>query len=313
MLWQDLLQIQNETITLPWIGGRDIRSGSRCWRIEGDIPQEFGWVTFILNNRKAKFKELSEPKPDFLKHRVVGYLVGDRIVSKDARVNPDPKKIASGSEKVHLIEPGLDRFVLVSAGRLCEDGSLFYIQQEMPLGPENEVQSAFLDGKESISDTKNVTPALDAAFRMEIWQRKEVERRRLELEERLRKEEEEKQREALRLEIVQRLGDGAGRREMALVDFAMAAKSALAVGGAEYLDHRIAVCRNEMVVKFRLRGHRYECICHAHTLRIIDAGICLTDESTGVKGDTWLTLESLPGTILQADEEDRLVVFRHVD
>jgi hypothetical protein len=312
MLWQGLLQTKNETITLPWIGGRNLRLGSRCWHIEGDRPQEFGWVTFILNNRKAKFKELSEPKPDLLKNRIVGYLVGDRIVPKDAKVNTDPKEIVKDSERVYLIEPGIDRFVLVSAGRVCEDGSLCYIQQEMPLGPEEEVQSAFLDGRESISAIKNVTPALDAAFRMEIWQRKEVERRRLELEERLRKEEEERQREARRQEIVQRLGDGAGRREMALVDFAIASKSALAVGGAEYLDHRLAVRRNEMVVKFRLNGRRYECVCNSRTLQIIDAGICLTDEATGEKGDSWLTLESLPGVILQADAEGRLVVFRHV-
>jgi hypothetical protein len=85
-----------------------------------------------------------------------------------------------------LIEPGLDRFVLVSAGRDSEVGPLVYWQQEMPLRPEQEVQAAFLDDKTTVADIAGVTPALDAAFRMECWQRVETARRRLELAERFR-------------------------------------------------------------------------------------------------------------------------------
>jgi hypothetical protein len=241
----------------------------------------------------------------------VGYLVGDRLVLREARVDPDPKNIVAQSERVYLIEPGLDRFVLVSAGRMCEDGPLVYIQQEMPLGPESEVQIAFLDGLKSVAEVRDVSPALDAAFRMELWQRKEAEKRRRELEEKRRLEEEARQKEAKRQAIIEKLGDGAGRREMAQVDFEEAAKAALAVGGAELIDHREAPYDDEMIVKFRLNRQRFECTCDKN-LRIIDAGVCLTSHDTGEKGDTWLTLESLPAVIREAQNSRQLVVFRHV-
>jgi hypothetical protein len=74
-----------------------------------------------------------------------------------------------------------------------------------------------------------------------------------------------------------------------------------------------------MVLRFRFDGQRFECTCDRNTLQIVDAGICLTAEysddefDVGTKGDTWLTLESLPAVIREAQSEGRLVVFRHVD
>lgn len=84
------------------------------------------------------------------------------------------------------------------------------------------------------------------------------------------------------------------------------------------MDSKRGVRRGEMVVKFRLGRRRFECTCDEHTLNIIDAGICLTahydDEAFegGTKGDTWFTLESLPGVIREAETAGVLVVFRHV-
>jgi len=316
MGWRDLLpNDEGETLVSPWLGGRSLRSGSRHWHIEGPLPREQGWAKFSLTGRIARF--VTDAQAEALGHTVVGYLVGDRLVPSGVRVDPDPKNIASCSERVNLIDPGLDRFVLVKAGRVSEDGPLVFLQQEMPLGPEQEVQTAFLDDKLSVQDIPGVPPALDAAFRMERWQRVEAETRRQELEERLRKEAEEQAREARRQELVEKLGDGAGRREMAQHDFEAAARAALAVGGAEFLDHRPAVRKNEMAVRFRLRNRRYECTCDRRTLQIIDAGICLTSHGNdgwdhGEKGDTFFSLESLPGVILEADREGKLVVFRHV-
>ena len=125
--------------------------------------------------------------------------------------------------------------------------------------------------------------------------------------------------EERRRQIVETLGDAAGRREVAVVDFAEAARAALAVGGAEYLDSRAAHGRNEMVVRFRLNRRRFECTCDRRTLRIVDAGICLTahydDDSfeEGTRGDGFFTLESLPSVIMEAERGGKLVVFRHVD
>jgi hypothetical protein len=52
---------------------------------------------------------------------------------------------------------------------------------------------------------------------------------------------------------------------------------------------------------------RFECVCHASTLRIIESGICLIGHVTG---DTFFTLESLPGVIAEAIRDNVLVVFR---
>jgi hypothetical protein len=242
----------------------------------------------------------------------LGYLVGDRLVPDGVRVDPDPQKIIASSERVHLLEDGLDRFVRVSAGRVHEGGPLVYDSQQMPLGPEEEVLGAYLDEKPSVDAIAGVPPALDAAFRMETHQRAEAARRRLEEERRRQEEEERRQREERRRKLVEQLGDGAGRRAMAAVDFDQAARAALAVGGAVFLDSRKAHGREERVVRFRLDQRRFECTCNEKTLNIIDAGVCLIDHATGIKGDTWYTLESLPGVIRQADRQGVLVVFRRV-
>ena len=316
--WEKLLQGDDETIILPWVGGRELRSKDRVWSLVGKLPQEHGWQTFKLTGRKATWASISEPQPEVLRQKVRGYLVGDRLIPDGIRVDPEPSRIHLYGERIHLVEPGLERFARVVAGRAYQNGPLVYESLEMPLGAEDDVLRAFEDQKTSVNDIKGVSPALDAAFRLEIWQRDEAEKRRVELE-RLRREEEEKRQVAeRRRKLVEQLGDAAGRREMARVDFKEAARASLAVGGAVYLDHRVAHRRGEFIVKFRHLGRRFECVCDER-LRIIDAGICLTahydDDSfeEGTKGDTFFTLESLPGVISQADREGKLVVFRHVN
>lgn len=311
MGWRDLVENPNaETLVSPWVGGRSLRTRNREWRIARP-PKEFGWYEFAIKGRTATIKGPTEPHVMYLDFNLVGYLVGDRFVRRGSLVDPDPSKISSQSERIYLVPEGLDRFALISAGRVYEDGPLIYREQEFPEGAEDDVMSAFLDKKGSVDDIKGVTPALDAAFRMESWQRAEVERRRLELEKIRREEEERLAKEQQRKALVEKLGDGAGRRQMAAVDFPEAARAALAVGGAELLDIRNSR-RGEKAVRYRLDGRRYECICDEKTLRIIDAGICLIDHGSDEKGDTYFTLESLPAVVRQADREGVLVVFRHV-
>lgn len=102
------------------------------------------------------------------------------------------------------------------------------------------------------------------------------------------------------------------RKTLAIVDFEQAARAALAITGAVYLDHRNSPRRNEKVVRFRFMNRRFECVCDQN-MRIIDAGICLTSHDTGEKGDDRFSLESLPSVIREAIEDDVLVVFRHVN
>lgn len=312
MGWKDLLQTPDETTVLAWVGGRSLQTFERTWRLKGKCPAEHGWHTFRLDNRTARWDGSTEPQTEILRGQVRGYLVGDRLVPDDVQVGNDWAKMAEDFEQVHLLEPGLDRFVRVVAGRVSEGGPLIFEGEEFPLGPEDDVLQAYLDEAKNVDHVAEVAPALDGAFRFESWQRKEAERRRR--EERERREAEERQRalEERRLEITERLGDSVGRREMALIDFAEAARAALAIGNAKFLDHRKAVRKHEIAVRFRFAGRRFECTCDERTLRIIDAGICLVDHATGRKDDNLLTLESLPGVIQQAQREHKLVVFRHV-
>jgi hypothetical protein len=312
MGWRDLLEKQEgTTLVSPWTGGRSLYQGDRKWDITGDLPREHGWFSFRLAGRKASVEKESEPNSESLTQVVRGYLVGDRLVLSTASVSPDPAQIASHSERVYLIEPGLERFAHVSAGRVCEGGHLVYRGQEMPLGPEESVLQAYQDQKASVVEIPEVTPALDAAFRMETWHRSEVERRRAEVEKQRLEEETRRQQAERRAQLLEKLGDAVGRRQMAQTDFGEAARAALAMGGAVYLDHRKAFGRNEMVVTYRLMNRRFEATCDATTLRIIDAGICLTDHDTREKGDGYFTLESIPSVVRQADQEGKLVVYRH--
>jgi len=312
MSWRDLVEVEEQDITAPWTGGRSLRYHSRTYVISGRLPSEHGWYRFKVRHKEAKFPEAAEPNHDGLTDVSTGFLVGDRFIPEQARsCDLDYGLIARQYKKVHLIEAGLDLFSRVEVGKVTPFGNLIYKGITFPLGPEEEVLSAFLDQVNSINNIKGVTPALEAAFEAECTQRRETEQRRIELE-RLRIEEEARlAQEQRRAEMAESLGDGAGRRQMATVDFQEAARAALAIGGAELLDVRDGRRVAEKVVRYRLEGRRFECVCDLQ-MRIIDAGVCLTDESTGEKGDTFFTLESLPGVIKQAIREGVLVVFRHV-
>jgi hypothetical protein len=310
MGWRDLLQTDDESITLPWTGGGSLHSESRVFQI-GVRPREFGWYCFKIKNNTATNPAPVDPSPALLKTPVIGYLVGDHLVPDNTRIDPDPAKIGGCSEKVYLIPDELDRFSRIRAGRIYPEGPLVFLEQAFPLGPEDAVMNAYLDNKTDVREIPGVVPALDAAFRMEVYQREQAELRRRELA-RIRAEEEARlAQEARRKELLERLGDGAGRREMAKENFVDAAKAALAVGGADYLDHRKGNRKDEWIVKYRVDGQRLECVCDTR-LQIVDAGICLHDHDTDEKGDTYFTLESIPSVVREAVRRGKLVIWRHV-
>ena len=318
MGWRDLIQFEEQEITAPWLGGRSLRYLHRWFVVEGRLPPQPGWYRFRAWHKEAKLVGPGEPQLDGFEKTLSGYLIGNKVVLDDVSASSaaqitELRQLSRILRQVHLIEEGLDRFTRIEAGSYggtSDEVPLIYKGQAFPLGPEEDVLSAFLDRKDSVSGIKGVTPALEVAFRMETLQRAEVDRRRAEAE-RLRREEEERRAiEERRREIAETLGDGAGRRRVAAIDFEEAAKAALAVGGAELLDVRNGR-GGERVIRYRMDSRRFECVCDSQ-MRIIDAGVCLTDESTGEKGDTFFTLESLPAVIRQADREGVLVIFRHV-
>lgn len=313
MSWRNLIAEKDEHFFLPWLGGRKLHFGARSWTIEGDLPLEHGWYEYACKDRSARLGLMCERISGTMNRHWAqeGYLVGDALVPDGAWVSPEPFQAMRQGRRVHLIEDGLDRFARVRAGTWFDLGPLVYLEQLFPLGPEEEVLAAFLDGKRSVDHVKGVMPALDAAFRLEVWLRDEADKRRALLEKQRREEEERRQREAKRKELFAKLGDGASRREMAAVDFASAAKAALAVGGGTLLDERKGQ-RGERVVRFRVGGERFECVCDERTMRVIEAGICLEDHDTGIKGDAWLTLESLPPVVREAQRTGQLVRRRYV-
>lgn len=324
MGWADLLST-TETVTVPWTGGRTLAHGGRRFKLKGRLPREHGWHNFEIGGGKdATWKEegqadwsYDQKRPSFR-----GYLVGNRVILDGAKVSADPTRIAEQTEEVFLIPQGLGRFIRVLVAR-DEADRLIFVRQEFPLGPEPQVQAAFLDKQDSVTAIPNVTPALDLAFRFESWARAEAERLRAEAEARraaeeaarlaeLERQERERILEERRKELLQLVGTADGRRELAQVDFRAAAEAALAVTNSELLDITNQQF-NEAVVQFRYRGRRFECVVSKRDLGIIDSGICLTDHDTGVNYDRHFTLESLPTVIGEAIDTHKLVVYRRVD
>lgn len=314
MGWQDLLSSADDERTLPWTGGKQVHDRERTWTIQGKLPVEHGWNVFrISGGRKAELKGPADPDSGFTTgHKVIkGYLVGDRIIPDDARVDPDPAKLIDQTFPVFLVEPGLERFARASVAQTRS--GLVYVAQEFPQGSETEVQMAYQDRKDSVAHVAGVTPALDLAFRWVSYQRLAAEEREREME-RIRVEEERKQVEAERLkQAMKDMGTGAGRRTLAQRDFRAAAKAALRLTGAELLDARQSYNKREMVVQYRFRNRRLECVVDKDTLRVVDSGICLQDHRTGYRADRELTLESLALVVGEAIDTGQLVVYRHVD
>lgn len=313
MSWRDLLQT-DQTLTLPWVGGGLVHQGDRTWEIVGRRPPEHGWYEFTVSaGRKARLKGQSAPVELPVSTR--GFASGDRFIEANAFPDPGGDFIAQ-AQPLHLYEGGMPiEYVAVHRDK---EGQLLYVRSEWPLGPELDVLAAYHDRKESVTDIKGVTPALDLAFRFLTAERerreayaRELARQRAE-EERLRTEAERRRaEEERRREAVRRFETAEGRRELARIDFHTAATAALAVSGAEFLDCRASGRGNtEMVVQYRFRHRRLECVCERETMRIVDAGICLQDHRTGRKGDTLLTLESLPSVVREAMDSGRLVVWR---
>ncbi len=305
--WKDLLATTEEH-TLPWTGGRAIHGAERSWTVDGKLPPEVGWHRFQSGgSRKATWVGEGFLDPAWAEGREVmrGYLVGDRIIPDHIAVHPDVRRVMQQTEQIWLVESGLDRFARVQAVK--GPSSWVYMQQEFPLGPELDVQTAYEDRADSVDDLPNVPPALDLAFRWLTWRRLLSEERQAEVDlwREIAAEEAEEARnaEAARqwIEAQQQLArdpsSGFDRR----------ARTALALSGSQLLDSRDGRTPSEKVVLFRFQSRRFECVVDAASLRIIDSGICLDGY------DNNFTLESLPGVIGEAMGTQQLHVYRHAD
>ena len=290
MAWQRYVGA-SETGVFPWYGQRSLCRDGRLWRV-ADAPIEEGWYTFRLSSRREAFVIApAAAAPNLWGRSTKGFIVGDRLVAGangqlgGMRLDEAPR--------VQLLEV-VDRFMPISV--VTVESVPVFAGPAIPEGPEFEVARAFEDHAASTVGIRGVTPALDLAFRMETQLRAETAARRARLE------------QARRIAAISMgLGDGASRRELAAVDFAAAARQALAVGGAVYLDHQPAPAANEMRLRYRVGFRRLECVVDLD-LNIVEAGICLSDgDDDG--NDGRFTLESLPSVIREATQRGVLHVF----
>lgn len=317
MSWKDLLNDRSARV-LPWFGFRRVHDAERSWTLVGPKPPEHGWFKFATaGGREAT---LSDPTAlptwdiDWAEShpKVRGYVVGDRFIPDTARVDPNPKKLVEQTVTIYCVELGIARLARVQAAK-DREGRLVYVGQEFPNGADAYAIRAYEDRADSLDHVQGVTPSLDLAFRWITHQRNQAEERRRAIEA-LRLEEEKKRAEEERLrELMKDAGSALGRRALAERDFNAAAIEALRVSGATFLDARKSYHRGEMVVQYRYLDRRFECVVEEKSLRVVDSGICLTDHDTGEKGDTFFTLESLPGVVAEAARIGKLVVYRHVD
>lgn len=304
MTWRSLLSRGSDLeLILPWYGRREVHSEDRTWVIQGVLPPTHGWHLFLCKqNRYCVWREEAIAPLRWGKS-LHGYLVGGRFISPRARAELDPRKLIDQTEPVELAPDYLD---WLTGCRVYRDrgGSLVYVEMEMLPLVAYDILSA-MAAKKDIGELKGVTPALELAF---LWWSRE---KKLQ-EERRRQLQLEREREEQRHEFLAGWKGAQERRKLAETDFGLAAEEALKISGAELLDTRRSSVPNEMVVQYRIRNRMFECVVDKNTLAVIDAGICLTDESTGEKGDSLLTLESLPGVTCEAIDAGRLVVWRRV-
>jgi hypothetical protein len=337
MGWADLLSVDAE-VTLPWIGGHSIVGRGRKWKLSGTLPPELGWHRFSVDGgRRARWLGEGMPDPDFAEGRatVRGYLLGDRMVPDGSAVRPDPWRAFEQTEQVWLVEGGLERFARILAVR--SDGRLIYLRQEFPAGPELEVIEAWQDRRESIDHIPGVTPALQLAFQWLLHQRN-LAAERIRIQELLAQRAAEEAARAERRRQAIAAADAAARQRAEILarhrqtrpsrpprsarppraaarrttGMESVLEAALSVSGSELLDYRPDYNADQLIVQFRFRRRRFECVVNSQTLQIVDAGICLRDSATGERGDTRFTLESLPAVIGAAMDQGVLHVFRHV-
>lgn len=299
--WESLLSA-NVTLALPWTGSDSVHSCDRSWKILPPLPPEHGWYEFeITGGRTAAAKSLALPPFGFEDEydQVKGYVIGDRFIPDGVRVVADPSRLVSQTVPLHLVDSSLSMLTRAVAV-ITRDGKLVFAKQDFPCESDAVVVQAYEDKLSTISHIKHVPPALDLAFRFLTHQRN------LKLERERKYVEGEKRRELLKSS-----SSAIGRREIAKHDFDAAAKAALQVAGAEFLSANEEY-RGHMAVRYRYRNRRFECVVNRHTLRIVDAGICLTDHDTDEKYDDRFTLETIPLVVGEAIDKGVLVVWRRI-
>ena len=301
---------QREERALPWFGGPALDAPERRLRLSAR-PARPGWWRFAIEGRTATPLGPAEPEGLEALPRVRGHLLaGPRLVGDDALAEPvwfppadEPPPLSPAS------------------ARRWPGGQLLFEQLAFESGAEEEARRALEDGR-GLAGLKGVPASLRAAFAYDLTEARARARglRADPLELRARAGELAEagppavDRELDRLEGERRRWAGV---RAATVDAALQglseddqaeerAAAALRAAGAELLRlRRLEGAQLEVV--YRFLGARFVSVVDASTLRVVDAGICLSG------ADAQVTLESLPGVIREGSQTGRLVILRRVE
>lgn len=307
-----------ETAVAPYTGGPTVWVKGRKLRVKGEA--EPGHWRFEITGRDAVPKERAAPELDALA-RVRGHFAGEWLF----RPNEAP-------EHVELLpEEEIAPLSIVSARR-TEDGELVYESTDFDGEAEDGARRALEEGT-PLAEVKGVGASLRAAWAwavvLGVARREEIqvalaealpflpevggEARALEL---ARAIDARRIEHAVRVEgrvidvgrVVRRMRQ-AGGPEPTTENAKERAEAALAAADARMLSARVAA-QGRLEVAFRFRGQRFITVCDPITLQVIDAGICLVDHEDARRGDSELTLESLPSAIREAMDLHVLVITR---
>lgn len=323
-------------LELPYFGGSRVDTKDRRLRIESDdetlnldpegrsesAPLHLGpgWWRFKIDGRKAVPKRPAKPGDLSALPAVRGHFVSGWIVVDGRHLH----RIA--------LPPGDEPEPLARVtGRRWYSGDVLFDTTDFEDDAELAARSALAE-RRALGDTKGVVPSLRTAFAIAVGLdvareldigvtprelvghvmtianhgREAVrtmfaqllEQRRREAEEAQRRIEEAQQRE--RLATATR-GARVVRRER---DPVRRADDALEQAGARMLNARRLANGDQLDVTYEVDGTRIISLVEAHTLQVIDPGVCLSGEHRV------LTLDAMPSVVREAIDEDHLNITR---
>ncbi|MCC6335098.1 MAG: hypothetical protein IT380_14055 [Myxococcales bacterium] len=329
---------KQEALVLPWLGGPTVEAEGRRLRLT-KRPKAPGWYRFEVKGRDATPGEAADT-PDVSKlPKVRGWLWGERLVHEGARAEPmallpteepplfsplsarrwysgelffDALEFESEAEgqvrEALALGRGLAEVKGVAAGLRAAFGYALLTAASKKSGVPfvaSEVKPRVAEVAQGGAATAEA--ALEALEEERVVARREwleLERRRLEA---LVREEVEAEREARRTELERREAELAQvlRQRRGRGGPVELAEAALAQAGA-VLETARRLNANQLEVVFRFMGERFISIVDAHTLQVIDSGICLGHPPR----DDLITLDSLPSVIKEAIDGGFLVILR---
>lgn len=296
---------------LPYFGGSRVVSGERRLRVKGSVTA--GWWSFQIDGRFASARERAEAPdlsrlPRQLGHWAQGWLFSPAREPRRLFLQP--------ASQPELCTP--------VSGRSWHDGSLLFDACEFESEVEESVRLA-LEQRRSLTGIRGVGSGLRMAFAyaltLGIAERRglvvsphEIVTQSLVIADQgeaaatryLEQVQERRDAERERLQGRQPRSRSSGRvrARLEVEAFGERVGRALDAAGAELLRCR-AVDEGLLEVSFRFLDERFISLVDQQTLRVFDAGICLSGE------DRQLNLESLPSVIREAVNNGELFITRH--